>query len=713
MKNLGALIIMISIAMGIVPPKEGVFPEGVLENLRNQGIGDVYGDPGWMKKIADLKSQNLRNIQTEFNLPVLLGKYSGSTTYFNASNFDELLFGNNPTGSLIDYYDEISYGQFQMDGIVSGWYQSSLTQSQAVENVRQYVAEIASLADSYLDYGQFDNDGPDNIPNSGDDDGYVDGIAVVYPGCLSGSDNLWAHQSSLGNNYAYVTNDQRPNGEYIIVNSYIVCPEVDGQPNCNTSRICTIGLYAHEFGHIIGLPDLYDRDESNGDSEGLGNWCLMAAANYLGDNGDTPGHMSSWCKIEMGWIDPVISNSMETNVQIAQLATSPTAIKIWEDDYRSSRYFLIENRQPVGFDTYLPGNGLMIYHINENRTAGFNSFGPNNDDENNKLVDLEAADGEHDLDDNNNRGDGGDPFPGTSGNVNFNDNTNPSSNRNNGYQTGVSINNISDPDSLMFADITPMENSGYAIIYDEYGIGLSGLSIGTNEQWVGVRFTPDIEGYLTEIDFGLVSEQMWNTDELNWEVRLYDSFDGVSPGNMIDAVSGSSYSGGWHTVQLDSMEILPNQDFFIGVKFEDNGYVIGYDNMGDFSGRSYYSSNDNSFSGMPSNYGDCNIRAKISTETFVRIKPNNYMPTQITLHPNYPNPFNPTTQISFSIDKISKVILEIYDIKGMYICTLIDDEYNAGIHETYWDASKYSSGVYFVRLSDGNSHLTQKLMLIK
>ena len=61
----------------------------------------------------------------------------------------------------------------------------------------------------------------------------------------------------------------------------MVCPELDGQPNCNTSRICTIGLYAHEFGHIIGLPDLYDRDESNGDSEGLGNWCLMAAANFL------------------------------------------------------------------------------------------------------------------------------------------------------------------------------------------------------------------------------------------------------------------------------------------------------------------------------------------------------------------------------------------------------------------------------------------------
>ena len=61
MKGLGALIFMISIAMGIVPSREGGFPVGVLENLRNQGIGGIYGDPGWMKKIADLKSQNLRN----------------------------------------------------------------------------------------------------------------------------------------------------------------------------------------------------------------------------------------------------------------------------------------------------------------------------------------------------------------------------------------------------------------------------------------------------------------------------------------------------------------------------------------------------------------------------------------------------------------------------------------------------------------------------
>ena len=713
MKDLVVFILMISLIKAIVPPKVGDFPTGVLENLRNQDIGGVYGDEGWMRKIARDKTQNSRNTQSEFNLPVLLGKYSGSTTYFDASNFDELLFGDNPTGSLIDYYDEISYGQFQIDGIVSGWYQSSLNQSQAVGDVRQYVAEIASLADTDLDYGQFDNDGPDNIPNSGDDDGYVDGLAVVYPGCLSGSNNLWAHQSSLGSNNAYITNDQRPNGEYIIVNSYMVCPELDGQPNCDISRICTIGLYAHEFGHIIGLPDLYDRDESNGDSEGLGNWCLMAAANYLGDSGDTPGHMSSWCKIQMGWINPTISNIMDTNVPIAQLATSATAIKIWEDDYRSSRYFLIENRQPIGFDTYLPGNGLMIYHINENRTAGFNSFGPNNDDEDNKLVDLESADGDHDLDNNYNRGDGGDPFPGISGNVNFNNSTNPSSNRNDGFQTGISINNISDSDSLMYADITPMPNTGYVISYDEYGIGFTALSIGTEEQWVGVRFTGLNEGFVTEIDFGLVNEQFWNTDELNWEVHLYDSFDGVYPGNLKDAVSGSSYVGGWHTIQVDSMEILPGQDFFIGIRFPNSGYVMAFDNIGESSGRSYYSSDGGSFSDGLSSYGDCNIRAKVSTETYVEIDDKFSLPTEITLHSNFPNPFNPGTMLSFSIGKTSKVKLDIYDINGRNIRSLVNKDMSQGLHQYYWDASKKSSGVYFVSLMIDDVNKTQKIMLMK
>ena len=103
----------------------------------------------------------------------------------------------------------------------------------------------------------------------------------------------------------------------------MVCPELPGSGNCITNEICPMGIYAHEFGHILGLPDLYDRDESDGDSEGLGEWCLMASGSWLGWYGDTPSHMSSWCKMKLGWLEPSIVTSSSTNVPIAQLATSP------------------------------------------------------------------------------------------------------------------------------------------------------------------------------------------------------------------------------------------------------------------------------------------------------------------------------------------------------------------------------------------------------
>ena len=78
--------------------------------------------------------------------------------------------------------------------------------AQAKINTKQFIADIAQLADPDFDYSLYDNDGPDNVPNSGDDDGYVDGIMVVYAGCGaewgSGNDNLWPHMGTL-DDYEY------------------------------------------------------------------------------------------------------------------------------------------------------------------------------------------------------------------------------------------------------------------------------------------------------------------------------------------------------------------------------------------------------------------------------------------------------------------------------------------------------------------------------
>jgi len=713
-----SIFLIINIIYGINPPQNGNFPDGFWEKMRQQDIGLNYGDPGWVNKISKQLNDPSRDAQLEFYIPVLLGKYAdASATYFNATDFDQLLFGDNPTGSMRDYYNEISYGNFQVDGSAGGWYQSSLTTSQAVENVKQYVAEIATLADPDFDYAQYDNDGPDNVPNSGDDDGYVDGIIVVYPGCMSGNDNIWPHQSSLSSEY--VTNDVSANGGNITISTYMVCPELPGSGSCVTSEICPMGVYAHEFGHVLGLPDLYDRDASDGDSEGIGEWCLMASGSWMGWYGDTPSHMSSWCKIQMGWMEATVLNNSTTAVEIPQLVTSPFALKVWEDDYHWSRYFLIENRQAVGFDSELHGPGLIVYHVDENRGWGNNgwSFGPVNDDEQNKLVDLEEADGDNDLDNEVNRGDNGDPFPGTSGNRTFDDNSNPSATRNDGYETGISFSNISDPDSVMTVDIENRTKYGYAIAYDENGIAPTTFGIGTEDSWSGLLFTAEESGYITEIDFGVVYSGFWNDDVMDYVVYVYDSFDGTSSGDLMDSVSGSTYSSGWITVSIDSVAVASGQDFFVSIKFINETNAFCFDNTGQPSGRSYLSG-DGAIYYNYDNVGladsvDANIRAKVSSDAFVGIEPIATVPNEIMLFPNYPNPFNPETTFSFNIGSSHETSLRIYDIKGRLIETLIQDKINSGFHRMSWNASEVATGVYFVKLISGEKIKTQKIMVLK
>ena len=92
----------LSLVLAINPPQTGKFPKNILQKLENQGIGFNYGDEGWINKIAELKSGNYRDAQAEFNLPVLLGRYSDTqNTYFSANDFQNLLFDNNSTAATV------------------------------------------------------------------------------------------------------------------------------------------------------------------------------------------------------------------------------------------------------------------------------------------------------------------------------------------------------------------------------------------------------------------------------------------------------------------------------------------------------------------------------------------------------------------------------------------------------------------------------------
>ena len=99
------LLFSVSLLYSINPPKDMDFPIGFWDEMRLQDIGSEYGDTGWRNKMT--AHDGMRDVQLTFNIPVLLGKYSDATTYFTASDFQNMLFDNNSTGSMKEYYTEI------------------------------------------------------------------------------------------------------------------------------------------------------------------------------------------------------------------------------------------------------------------------------------------------------------------------------------------------------------------------------------------------------------------------------------------------------------------------------------------------------------------------------------------------------------------------------------------------------------------------------
>lgn len=728
------------------PPNKGNFPKGFWRAYHNDASLLQYGDPGWVKRMdrrRALRQQVALGILAKqtlqvdhFNLPVLLGEYSDSSGTLSIQDFQNLLFDNNPTGTMTEYYNEVSYGQFIIAGQVHGWYTADQGRafyasnnngfnSNFPQNRDGFVRNIVEKADATVNYGQYDNDGPDGIPNSGDDDGYADAVMIVYAGAgadwFPANNNLWPSMSSLGSN-EFTTNDASANGGTIKVSTFAVCPERAGGGN-GFNQIRPIGVFAHEFGHILGLPDLYDRtDASEGpdfdDSEGLGEWCLMATGSWGGDGNhtETPTHPSAWCKIQMGWVTPTIITSDVNALSINQAETNAEAYLVWEDGYQWSRYFLLENRQKIGFDVFLNGPGLLIFHVDEYQRWGKIrwSTGLVNDDETHKLVDLEEADGDADLDNNTNRGDTGDPFPGTSNNRAFTDSSIPSSSDYDGISTGVEIKNIGNSGSTMTADIVVRQPLGNALAYDENGVTGWGWGGDTpQDTWGGVLFTTADAGTLAAVDIGFYDNQT------TYEINAYGSFNGSTPSQLLATVNGVAVTHGWYTIPFNApIALSSNSDFFVSLKIENKTFALSYDRWGTASGRSYSSGNGTTYSNGISTSpggGDLNIRARVkSAQTGTSVSDDSRnIPNLFTLDQNYPNPFNPVTKIGFYLPQSSHATLKVYDMSGKEVAVLLSKKLNSGNHSFEWTPENLASGVYLYKLQTDHLTRTRKLVLLK
>ena len=306
-------------ALAVDPPAPGLLmPRHVVEAQKE--ISESYSESGIARRLQEIKYERDQASKSgevysatpaTFDMPVIMGSYSDNANIFTASEYYENLFGANPTGSMSDYYDEVSYGQFNLTGSVYGPFTAAQTQAYYVNgdygygsdfptNVSGFIFSILDLADPSVDFSQFDNDGPDGVPNSGDDDGYVDVLTVIFPdGSASegDDDNFWAHKWNLqyGAGAPYSTNDARYGGGAIQVDLYTIQGAERGDGTWNT--IGAIGVFCHEFGHALGIPDLYDTD---GDSYGVGTYCLMGlggwGASYSYAARNRPTHLCAWVK---------------------------------------------------------------------------------------------------------------------------------------------------------------------------------------------------------------------------------------------------------------------------------------------------------------------------------------------------------------------------------------------------------------------------------
>jgi len=158
--------------------------------------------------------------------------------------------------------------------------------------------------------------------------------------------------------------------------------------------------------------------------------------------GDIPAHPSAWCKANQGWVSTVVQTA-NADVTIQDVKTSNKIYRLWKDGTGGKEYFLVENRQRTKYDQGLPGDGLLIWHIDDSISSNSNEVHPK--------VKLMEADGLHQMQSGINRGDAGDTYPGSTNNKSFTDTSNPNSKSYAGVKTCVAVTNISSSGATMTA----------------------------------------------------------------------------------------------------------------------------------------------------------------------------------------------------------------------------------------------------------------------
>jgi M6 family metalloprotease-like protein len=380
----------------------------------------------------------------EFRFPLILGLYSDGVQAppFSQARIQEEYFDgpNSYIQTIPELYTEMSRGLLQFEGTSYRWVQTGLTKQAVAQTshglspsltpgvgVGSFIeAILGQIDDGTIDWSQYDVSG----------DGYVDFISVLHPtrgGECVGSEttNIWSHRWSLDGATSgrlsrqqtskardgYETSTPYAGGGKIHINDYTIQAVLD----CTSSttpgpglQINRIGVFAHELGHALGLPDLYNTADTR--IPGTGVWDLMGTGAWgcnTGNDSARPCHLGAWSKAALGWVVvEEIGPGVDRVETLAPVETTGRVLRVPASD-GSSEYLLLENRQRIGSDVNLLEPGLLIWHVDPVLLDPFWPQNGVNAFANRPGVWLRQADGQDHLSlPLVNRGDAGDPFPG-------------------------------------------------------------------------------------------------------------------------------------------------------------------------------------------------------------------------------------------------------------------------------------------------------------
>nr|HPH61257.1 M6 family metalloprotease domain-containing protein [Candidatus Syntrophosphaera sp.] len=256
---------------------------------------------------------------------------------------------------LGDYFNDASHGAYQLSYTL---HPNVFTLSQPLAHyghdvadttdagLKDFTQELIQLADPEIDFSQFG------------------GLIVFHAGAGQESDingynqdEIWSTFLTRGRLQLWFDeeNDAYPGypADGTHLTNIVIVPEhefqdyfpSEGEDNAEAYLFSIYGVLAHQFGHVLGLPSLFDNDSSNGSSQGIGNWGLMGTGIWNA-SGYVPAQVSPWCRTLLGWETPVTITESAANLSVSHfLNHMPVCDRVYKIPISDSEYFLVENRQ--------------------------------------------------------------------------------------------------------------------------------------------------------------------------------------------------------------------------------------------------------------------------------------------------------------------------------------------------------------------------------